>query len=518
MTNYLYPAFGAGGSGTINNGTPPHHAYYSGVNTIDSDGNMRKGTYGTELTGIDYLLANGVTYRYYVDPAGNDANPGTLAQPFQTIGRGIRQWIGNIRAGSCILNLGAGTYNEQTMIPAFMADFEDVDAGQCVLKIVGDAATPSNVVINNNGGGVIWHSTPSTTLWMDGVTITSDNLGVGSYGLTINNSYCVLENVDFVDNRNNILVTNGGTLVWRNNANGGNLTALEDVITIDGGYASIQTILTTTGNRESAFKVNNGYVEFKFNGTTLNASGTSCDSHFKITNGGIVKLRDGMTLNLSEANSGGSAASFKVGAGCVFEMGATTTVNITNCTNAGILTENAVWKNGNACTFNYLGTTNNNWYINNNSTVINSDVFSGATLLNTDTTGDNYGLDWRFKEIISAQHVGALPVGATNFMTGYQVSASNMPLYLAFANEIIDSFAVRSNSTNGAGHTDTYTIHKNGIATGMTISLTNSGSGFTTSNPVTLASGDEVSIEVVSDAATTAGNILCQFSVRKLPT
>ena len=51
------------------------------------------------LTGFGNMAQAGIQATYYVSPTGSDSNPGTLAQPFQTIAKArdvVRTVNGNI--------------------------------------------------------------------------------------------------------------------------------------------------------------------------------------------------------------------------------------------------------------------------------------------------------------------------------------------------------------------------------------------------------------------------------------
>lgn len=108
---------------------------------------------------------------------------------------------------------------------------------------------------------------------------------------------------------------------------------------------------------------------------------------------------------------------------------------------------------------------------------------------------------------------GALPQGVTVFFQHDQVQGNAFPLFVAIANATVSQFNVLSRVANGAAHTDTYTVFKNGVATTMVLAVTNAASGSTTSNPVSLVAGDWLAIQCVTGAATAAEDVLTQLTI-----
>ncbi len=117
--------------------------------------------------------------------------------------------------------------------------------------------------------------------------------------------------------------------------------------------------------------------------------------------------------------------------------------------------------------------------------------------------------------VADANQSGDLPQGLTVYLGDGQSQSEEFPLYIATSNETVSSFNIISLTGNGAAHTDTYTVVKNGVATTMVVAITNSSTGSTTSNQVSLVSGDRVAIKIVTDAATTAADVLAQLTIIK---
>jgi uncharacterized protein YjdB len=90
------------------------------------------------------VVSRTVQETYYVAPDGNDSNPGTLAQPFQTIQKArdlIRSQNGNM-TGDIVVYLRAGSYNQQETLL-----FDERDSGSNGYRIIYRAYEEENPVI-----------------------------------------------------------------------------------------------------------------------------------------------------------------------------------------------------------------------------------------------------------------------------------------------------------------------------------------------------------------------------------
>lgn len=117
---------------------------------------------------------------------------------------------------------------------------------------------------------------------------------------------------------------------------------------------------------------------------------------------------------------------------------------------------------------------------------------------------------------VTAEQSGTLPAGLTVFLGKGQATDDEFPLFVARIASTVTELMVMSITGNGSGHTDLYKVFKNGVATSMTLSVTNSSNGgivATTSNQVSLSIGDRLAIQVIADAATAAANTLVQLTV-----
>jgi len=104
----------------------------------------------------------------WVATTGNDANPGTEASPFLTLQKAvdtIHPFLGSTDS-ICTITVADGIYaNTNVVIP---------DNATGYLILLGDAATPSNVVFTGSGGDIgITASSPFLALDIDGVSFTS---------------------------------------------------------------------------------------------------------------------------------------------------------------------------------------------------------------------------------------------------------------------------------------------------------------------------------------------------------
>lgn len=117
---------------------------------------------------------------------------------------------------------------------------------------------------------------------------------------------------------------------------------------------------------------------------------------------------------------------------------------------------------------------------------------------------------------IEAQNAGLLPAGSTVFIGKGQAYDDEFPLFVAREACDLTELIVMSITGNGGGHTDLYKVFKNGVATTMTLSVVASTNGevkSTVANPVSLAVGDRVAVQVIADASTVAANTLIQITV-----
>lgn len=115
--------------------------------------------------------------------------------------------------------------------------------------------------------------------------------------------------------------------------------------------------------------------------------------------------------------------------------------------------------------------------------------------------------------IVTAQHSGDVMKGSTLYLSQSQLQDNLMPLYVATGACTVSRLQIVSRVSNGAGVTDTYTVVKNGVDQTMVASVTNSTTGFTITNPVTLAANDVVALKVATGVASVASDVLAVLTI-----
>jgi hypothetical protein len=135
-------------------------------------------------------LAQAATY--YVATTGSDANPGTQAQPFKTIGKGIAVAAAN---GDTVL-LADGTYNERNL-----------DFGMKNLVLQSQSNNPHACILDcqQTGRGIRIAGGQNAATTVGGLTIQNGNIGTDNDagGMLIVNASPKLTNCIFTGNINN---------------------------------------------------------------------------------------------------------------------------------------------------------------------------------------------------------------------------------------------------------------------------------------------------------------------------
>ena len=131
-------------------------------------------------------------------------------------------------------------------------------------------------------------------------------------------------------------------------------------------------------------------------------------------------------------------------------------------------------------------------------------------------TNSRFASDNRYVERICFTAFGELPQGYGGVGIGPNgVSGTDYPIYVATENCEVIAIAALTRISNGATHTDTYTVVVNGTPSALAVPLTNSTANFATSPSVPLTAGDQVSVRFTSDAATAAQDITIEILVRR---
>jgi hypothetical protein len=156
-----------------------------------------------------------------------------------------------------------------------------------------------------------------------------------------------------------------------------------------------------------------------------------------------------------------------------------------------------------------------NSLLNGSQTLLN--LIQGANITLSDDGFGNItitGVDVDSPAVVArGTHSGVIPVGHTLFFGAGALQTNGIALFIATTIQTVTGLFINSTVANGALHTDVYTVFKNGVATGMAVSVTNSDHGTTIAGPVGLVAGDVIWIQCVADAASTAEDICAQIKV-----
>lgn len=159
---------GGGGSLTLSDGTTT----VTGVTNIDVIGGTVGGTTPDATLTINARPLATSDLSFFVSPTGNDSNPGTIGQPFKTISHAM-----NVAASFDYVSLWSpsifvadGTYNETIDLPSLVAcpfgPFESVSPTGDYPKLIGNEATPTNVILNSGDGNFNVVHNGQSTAWL----------------------------------------------------------------------------------------------------------------------------------------------------------------------------------------------------------------------------------------------------------------------------------------------------------------------------------------------------------------
>lgn len=98
---------------------------------------------------------------YYISPSGNDANPGTSAQPYRTIARGVAQAV----AGDTVI-VGDGTYGNEGHISDGSGGYNGY-AAPVTISTTGTSSAWITLKAQNKGQAILDCGTTSTALGCD---------------------------------------------------------------------------------------------------------------------------------------------------------------------------------------------------------------------------------------------------------------------------------------------------------------------------------------------------------------
>lgn len=139
-------------------------------------------------------------------------------------------------------------------------------------------------------------------------------------------------------------------------------------------------------------------------------------------------------------------------------------------------------------------------------------------------TSTNNGESFVAAGVVGVPNSGAnsyLNIGAPESAASWATTEANQSSILP-TNGSIDKLYVESSNAPGAGRSLVYTVRKNGAATGITCTMTGTGSGAgitrcnDTTNAASFSAGDTMSLEAAPSGTPTGGNT--RFAVRWVPT
>jgi len=113
-------------------------------------------------------------------------------------------------------------------------------------------------------------------------------------------------------------------------------------------------------------------------------------------------------------------------------------------------------------------------------------------------------------QIIQFGVEGAITANATTYLyPGNGATTTNEPrIRIPWAGTLRHLYVYQRVASGAVGRTDIYTLRKNGVDQAITCTLNNSQTGQDTSNTVSVTTGDQISIKLVSNnAADTSADV-----------
>lgn len=180
---------------------------------------------------------------YYVAPGGNDANPGTLAQPWRT----IQKAADTLTAGDTVYIRG-GTYRERVRPQNSGAEGKYITYA----AYPGETATVDGTGVTLPSWGGLFHVSGKNYIKISGLQVINAGPNLDNAGILVEYaSYIVVEN-NYTDN-----TKSSGIGVWHSN---NVVVAGNEVVRANnGGYQENITIAST-----NAFEVRDNYVHDSF--------------------------------------------------------------------------------------------------------------------------------------------------------------------------------------------------------------------------------------------------------------
>ncbi len=441
---------------------------------------------------------------------GNDANTGLSAgagNAWQTLAFALAQ-IPLLGPGDIVINLADGTYPETIVARDYYGPALSSTYGSSKISIVGNAATPANVVLSS-GSTIFSLTNVNSSYLFNGITF----LGTGANtGISAQRSNIFVQNCNFTDCGTAISLSQQSRGTWLASTAGGIITSpVNAFTTANQSFLLFLSGLTITGITGTCFQASNFSLLGFAGGGTWNMTGNGATSFVSAGSGGHINMSTSMTINLDDFSE-----PIRITNGGIFQDNPNNTWNMNDCGCIARITENSrfLGATSGVTTYNLTGTTP--------ATVRKGDLaFISSTFIPQfwyeylQSADNNFGCDFRYRVTQTARHLGTIPTGVTRYFSGDQLQSQILPLMICDRSPAyIDELRVASRIGNGAAHTDTYTVLVNGVATGVTGTITNGSSLVVTSALAGLAAGDAIGLQVDSDAASTAEDIFVQIKMR----
>ena len=509
------------GSGTIGGGGNPG-SIALWFSTTDIGANIfftRSNSTSIVYNNFGYTADTAVVMDRYIDPAGSDSNIGMAPGPsnaWQTPQFAISQCPA-VGSGIYRIHCAAGTYTFAGIAtPDTVQLYSSPQYGNTLIEFIGDEATPSNVVFDNNGT-IVTHNSPTTHLRLSGIRFTGagSNSCISQSAGSIYIHSCEFNNFQTVSEsrfHGTLLYLENGILIPITNTNTG--------FSADAGAAIISTAdVTMTGTLSSnaLFQISSRSVFAGIGSNAYTYNGSVGGYIVQCQDSGIY-FGSGCQYNISNA---GGLCFLEDNSYAEFDEGCA--VNITTAASFFDIRGNSYFKDSSDNVWTITGAPSGIILANG------SQVESGATVNATDPLikfityfaepNSRYAEDNRYTEKYCFTMMGTLPPGfSLNYIYEGGVTGTEVPLYIAKGLANIVAMRVYTRVANGAAHTDTYQIYVNGAAPAIPfgVTITNGNSGSYNVGTVPLVADDRVSVVFTSDPATTAQDITIEFDVRIL--
>lgn len=229
---------------------------------------------------------------YYVDQAtGNDANPGTVVEPFATFSKGLTE-SANSRAAYTRLYVAAGTYTGAFSVP-------EKGVGK-VIHVIGDLVDPSQVQISGVGVGVGTAMTlnrPDLVFRIEGTQLQSAQYGIRNLAGTVILGFNYFDDLSVCASNEGI----NSSMDFATNTDGdceftgpGGVSGLI-IYNAKGARMRINQSIATTNSLAGI--LNEGFLFVDGGNLDIQNVATPGAYAFKTTNGGVTLLRGSITAD-----------------------------------------------------------------------------------------------------------------------------------------------------------------------------------------------------------------------------